>query len=67
MLDGGEGGNKQTKKWTKIGPVWFLSGPMWKTCIRFMFGLKALMKGTIFADEAVLFFCYHADVSATGF
>lgn len=55
MEDGG--GEKKTKKKnpTKIGLVCFSSGPMWKTYIGFTFGLKALMKGTMFADAAVVF------------
>lgn len=38
--------------------MWMSVGQMWTSCISFMFGLKALMKGTIFADV----FCHHADV-----
>lgn len=52
MEDGGRRGGGGT---TETGPVWFSSGPMWKSCVRFTFGFKALMKGTIFADAAVVF------------
>lgn len=36
--------------------MWMSVGQMWTSCIGFMFGLKALMKGTIFADADFFFF-----------
>lgn len=41
--------------------MWMLIGQMWTSCISFMFGFKALMKGTMFADAdffAIVQMCF---------